>query len=366
LGIIEGFYGKPWGFEKREALIPFMCEYDYSFYLYAPKADVYLREKWQEAIPEPLFEKLKKLGESYQANGIGWGVGLSPYGLHEKELHESFEEEGKQQLLDKLKQIEAIGCDYLAILFDDMRGDFPELAQTQTDICHFVKANSSFESLIMCPSYYSFDPVLEKVFGEMPKNYWQELGEQLDADIEIFWTGEKVCSEAYPVEHLSKVEEVFQRKVLLWDNYPVNDGARMSPFLHLSKVAGREQCTQAHASGIAINPMNEAFLSQVPMAGLSDSIFQKLESPSQSEIFEANSREFLGLAADAFIEDRVLFEEKGLNALSNEEKIQLGEKYLALRDASNQHLIDELLAYLKGDYLFDLKENQVPTQSLWE
>ena len=62
LGIIEGFYGKPWGFATREALIPFMKQYGYSFYLYAPKADSYLRENWHEPMPEALEIKLRALG----------------------------------------------------------------------------------------------------------------------------------------------------------------------------------------------------------------------------------------------------------------------------------------------------------------
>lgn len=358
LGIIEGFYGKPWGFSRREAMIPFMKAHGYGFYLYAPKADVYLREQWQEAFPEALFEKLAKLGERFHQEGIEWGVGLSPLGLHEH-----FDEQGKAQLVKKLNQIQQLKCDYLAILFDDMKGDFPQLAQTQIEICHFIKEQTNIKHLLMCPSYYSFDPILEKVFGKMPENYLADLGTGLDSGIDIFWTGEKVCSENYSKEHLETVSALLKRKPFIWDNYPVNDGARMSPFLHLSKVNGREHCQPDYVSALAVNPMNEAFLSQIPMAGIAEVIAHGAEKMEQ-DIF-AHHAQCLGKAAQEFIKDRAFFEELGLHELPEETRTLLATKYELLSDEQNRDYMDELIAYLKGEYLFDLKENVVPTEALW-
>ena len=54
LGIIEGFFGRPWSWPERAAAIRFLRPYGYGFYLYAPKADPYLRRRWQE--PHPAAE----------------------------------------------------------------------------------------------------------------------------------------------------------------------------------------------------------------------------------------------------------------------------------------------------------------------
>ncbi len=359
LGIIEGFYGKPWGFAKREAMIPFMKTHGYGFYLYAPKADVYLRDQWQEAFPEALSTKLSQLGERFHEQGIAWGLGLSPMGLHEH-----FDSEGKAKLETKLEQIKALNCDYLAILFDDMKGDFPKLAQSQIEICHFIKEKAGISKLIMCPSYYSYDPILEKVFGKMPKDYWTQLGKGLDPDIDIFWTGEKVCSPSYSQSHLEEVARLFQRKPTIWDNYPVNDGARMSPFLHLSKVKGRESCNAEAVTALAVNPMNEAFLSQIPMAGIAEVIAHG-EGKIEEDIF-AHHAQCLGKAAEEFIKDRSFFEELGLKELPEETRNLLATKYELLSDEDNKDYIAELIAYLKGEYLFDVQQDSVPTQALWD
>ena len=78
-----------------------------------------------------------------------------------------------------------------------------------------------------------------RVFGRRPDHYLEELGTRLDPSIDVFWTGEEVCARALGVGHLARVAGQLGRKPVLWDNYPVNDGKRMSQFLHLRAFTGR-------------------------------------------------------------------------------------------------------------------------------
>lgn len=358
-GVIEGFYGRPWGFAKRKALIPFFKTFHYDFYLYAPKADVFLRERWQESMPEPLIRQLGDFGTSLRNEGLSWGIGLTPFNVHQ-----NFDQQAKQQLRQKIEQLQALDINWLALLFDDMKGDFPDLAKTQIEICHYVQANFSFDKLLMCPSYYSLDPILEKVFGTMPENYLEDLGGGLDKSIEIFWTGEKVCSKNYSKEHLQSVASVLKRKPFIWDNYPVNDGARMSPFLHLNAFEGREYCHADFVSGLAVNPMNEAYLSQIPLATLSDCLANPEQYQAQQS-FQKYVRQFMGQAAPDLLNDVILFQHQGLHTLSEAQRLSLQKQYQHLIDVQNQNCIEELLEYLQGLYLSDVKD-EVPTQLLWQ
>ena len=58
----------------------------------------------------------------------------------------------------------------------------------------------------MCPSYYSYDPALDRLFGQRPLEYLEELGQGLSPEIEVYWTGERICSKSYTVEHLREVD----------------------------------------------------------------------------------------------------------------------------------------------------------------
>ena len=61
LGIIEGFFGRPWSWAERADAVRFLRPHGYSFYLYAPKADPWLRRRWQEPHPAAEMEALAEL-----------------------------------------------------------------------------------------------------------------------------------------------------------------------------------------------------------------------------------------------------------------------------------------------------------------
>jgi hyaluronoglucosaminidase len=228
IGTIEGFFGKSWDWEARQQHLEFLAQHKYNFYIYAPKSDSHLRRHWQEDWNPETKQHLQGIANKCHELQLDFGIGLSPL-----EIYLNPSRDLREKLQQRIEQINQLSPDILCILFDDMRGDIPNLAQLQIDIVHQAAAHSTAKRIIFCPTYYSFDPVLEKVFGQMPADYWSTLTQQLDKEIDIFWTGEKVCSIGYSQEHLRAVTELLGRKPFLWDNYPVNDGAVKSKLLHL-------------------------------------------------------------------------------------------------------------------------------------
>ena len=59
-----------------------------------------------------------------------------------------------------------------------------------------------------------------------------------------------------------------RRKVLLWDNYPVNDYCRGR--LNLGPLRNRRRELPNYLEGVLFNPMNEAYASSIPLATCSD------------------------------------------------------------------------------------------------
>ena len=263
LGIIEGYYGKPWDWAVRAETMVFLKPHGYGFFLYAPKLDHFLRERWHEDHPADEKAALTKFSAQCRNTGVRFGVGLSPF-----EIYRAFDDDARAKLAQKLAWLDEIGLDDLAILFDDMRGDLPHLAQTQSDIVHFAGTHTKATRLIVCPSYYTDDPVLDRFFGARPANYLEDIGRLLDPKIEIFWTGEEVCAKEIDPAHLARVEGQLRRKPFLWDNYPVNDGARMSQYLHLRAFTGRPAANAAHISAHAVNPALQPVLTRIPMLTL--------------------------------------------------------------------------------------------------
>jgi hyaluronoglucosaminidase len=342
LGLIEGYYGEPWSDEARERVIAELAPHGYRFFIYAPKADAYLRRRWREPLPPQSEARLRKLAEHCRGLGVSFGVGLSPY-----EAYRDFDIETQVALAKKLDAIDAIGVDTLAILFDDMRGDVAELALTQGMILHWIAARTKARRVVTAPSYYTDDPILDRIFGQRPDNYLEELGRVLDPAIDIFWTGEEVCSREYSVGHLARIEALLGRKPFLWDNYPVNDGPRMSQFLHLRGFTGRPAAIGAHIAGHAINPALQPTLTLIPALTLAE-CYARGADYAYGEAFLRAAEVVLGPPlARALHQDLSILQDVGLDRLGPRAK-ELRERYARFDHPGAREVLD----WLGGKYRF--------------
>ncbi|KOP27686.1 hyaluronidase [Hapalosiphon sp. MRB220] len=342
-GVIEGFFGKPWSWEMRRNYAQFLKNIDYDFYIYAPKADTNLRRNWRQDWSDDELRELIYLGDIYHQQGLQWGIGFSPF-----EIYLNYDSQAIQDLERKIHYFNHLNLDILAVLFDDMRGDSHDISRIQVDIMHRIAALSNAKTFIICPTYYTDDPILDKLFGERPDNYLQELGKELDSAIDVFWTGPKVCSKSYPESHLKEVKERLGRPLFIWDNYPVNDGAKLSLYLHLRAFENRPYQMSEWISGHAVNPMNQAHLSQIPLMTLTMS-YQRRNYYSPSDAFvEAVERLCPAELAHTLVEDVSLFQDHGLEQLSTNTKQYLIEKY----EAFDNPFASEIVQWLKEEYLF--------------
>ncbi len=322
----------------------FLSAHRCNSYIYAPKNDEYLRKQWHAPYPDEQLQPLQILGKHAQQLGLDFGIGLSPF-----ELYRDFSATNRSLLQKKIAQINIVAPQTLCILFDDMMGNLDNLAAVQLDIVDFIRTHSTARSFVICPTYYSDDPLLTRHFGDQPEHYLEDLGTGLDQNIDVFWTGPKVISATYPREHLLDVATRLKRKPLLWDNYPVNDAKRLTPFLHLKSFTNRDRSLHELTSGHLANPMNEAYLSQIPLFSLPE-IYSE-ESYEADTIFETACRTLCGPElAQAIIEDKNVFQTQGLESLTAADKADLNKKYSAFQPNSITH---EILDWLDGEYEFD-------------
>jgi len=344
LGIIEGFFGRPWSWEERSEAVRFLRPHGYRFYLYAPKADAYLRRHWQDLHPDEEMEQLARFGDQCRALGMRFGIGLTPF-----ELYLAWDQGWQDLLARKLAHIDALKPDDLAILFDDMRGDIPELAQRQAAIVAFAAERTSATRVMCCPTYYSDDPILDDVFGQRPANYLGELGRRLDPAIDIMWTGPEVCSHELSYGHLAKIAEHIGRPPFLWDNYPVNDGQRMSRHLHIRGFTGRPAGIWRHIAAHGINPASQPVLSRIPALTLVDS-YRYADRYDYGVSLKRAVHAVLGPELGEQVRrDLVVLQDRGLDRMDRR-RIALRETYQAFDHPGAA----EILAWLDGEWtVFD-------------
>jgi hypothetical protein len=349
LGIIEGFFGRPYDWAERADMVRALAPAGYGFYFYAPKADGWLRRHWRKPFPQAHLEALADFAGVCRAAGVRVGVGLSPY-----ELYRDFDAYAKEALAAKLEQLNSVGFDDFGIFFDDMRGDLPDLASRQVAIVDWVAERIDADRMIVCPSYYTDDAVLDRAFGQRPPRYLSELGALLDPAIQLMWTGEEVCAREFSPGHLARVAEEMRRKPFLWDNYPVNDGPRMSRHLHLRPFTGRPASIGREIAAHGINTASQAVLSRIPALTLAESYAQG-EAYQYLAAFRRAAAAVLGPdLANAVERNLLLLEDTGLDSLGEERH----QRVRALFAGFDHPAAREIVAWLDGAFAIGTEELQ--------
>jgi hypothetical protein len=340
LGLIEGFFGPVWSWEERHTVMRLLAGHGYRFHLYAPKGDPYLRRRWAEPIPADALARMAAFAADCRAHGVRFGVGLTVL-----EANQGLDGERLAALTGKVAQLDRIPIDELALLFDDVRGDDPLAAQRQADVVHRCAAATRAGRLLTCPTYYSTDPILDRVFGPRPEGYLADLGRLLDPAVAVFWTGEEVCAREFGLGHLRDVAAILRRPPTLWDNYPVNDGPTMSRFLHLRGFTGRPAALATVIAAHAINPALQPVLGCIPALTLAAS-YRAADAYRYGAATHAAGRAVLGdCLAGMVLADLRLLEDTGLERLGTRQE-QLLARYRSVDHVAAR----EIVGWLEGRY----------------
>ncbi|MEC3982566.1 beta-N-acetylhexosaminidase family protein [Amycolatopsis sp. H20-H5] len=271
-GSIEGFYGAPWSHADRLDQLAFYGDVKANTYIYTPKDDVYLRDKWREPYPAVDLASLKELVDAAKTHHVQFTYAVSPG------LSICYSDPADvQKLKDKLASLHAVGARSFYVALDDIsytkwncdndqqKYGAPGQAaagRAQADLLNAVQGCldtlADAKPLQMVPTEYSD-------IADSP--YKKVLRETLDKRVVVQWTGTAVVPPSISVADAEKASEVWGRKVFLWDNYPVNDYGQTAGRLLLAPYDKREAGLHEALGGIVLNPMNQASASKVALFG---------------------------------------------------------------------------------------------------
>jgi hyaluronoglucosaminidase len=258
-GVVEGFYGQPWSHRARLDLLSFIGARGMNAYVYAPKEDAKHRAQWREPYDNTEHARFRELITHSHDAGVTFGLAISPgldidYG----------NDDDRATLLAKLQPFADAGVRWFLLLLDDIP-TAPGLAGRQVAIANWLldalRDQRPDVDLALCPTEY---------VGMRATPYLDVLGAELHEAIDVMWTGPTVCSATIgAADARAWSEAVGGRRPLIWDNYPVNDGA-MEPSLHVGPYRGRDADLADVTAGILCNPMRHAYASQIALATAAD------------------------------------------------------------------------------------------------
>ena len=273
-GIVEGFFGPLWSMAHRRRLFAFGATRGMNTYLYAPKDDPYHRKLWRQPYPKAQWRELLRLIGSAQTQRIDF-----VYGFHPGEGLYFGDDRAVGILLRKARRFYDAGVRTFAVLFDDIPSRLSDprdrrafrnsLARAEgTWMAKIIAAQPASWSAVewwICPSYYSEDVLLERVFGQFEPEFLETLAQYLPPNIPCFWTGPSVVSKSITLAHVRRIAKKIERPLLLWDNYPVND-LSMRDELHIGPLTGRDPRLPRAVYAYLNNPLLQEELSFIPLA----------------------------------------------------------------------------------------------------
>jgi hyaluronoglucosaminidase len=273
-GIVEGFFGPLWSMSHRARLFEFGAARGMNTYLYAPKDDPYHRERWQEPYPTDEWRELSRLIQLAKSHRIDF-----VYGFHPGSGLLFSDGTPIRLLLTKAERFYDAGVRFFAVLFDDIPSRLEHREDQQQFGASLAQAEGFWLTRILeqqpdswtdvewwiCPSYYTEDPMLARIFGSFEPRFLETLAQHLPENVACFWTGPQVVSKKISLAHVKKIARQLKHRLILWDNYPVNDLA-MSMEMHIGPLTGRDSRLPEQVYGYLNNPLLQESLSFIPLA----------------------------------------------------------------------------------------------------
>ena len=257
-GLVEGYYGNPYSEADRMGLLKMFGEMKMNVYIYGPKDDAYHKSKWREEYPAELGKKITEYANYAKANKIEF-----MWAIHPGEDIQ-WNDTDRANIVNKLKAMCALGVRSFAVFWDDLWGDDGTHGDEQAELMNYIaaelrKAYPDVKPLTICPTQYNR--------GWANSVYLPALGNMMDSDINIMWTGNSVV-DMINYSDMTWINNQIKRKAYIWLNYPVSDYC--INHLLMGPTYGNDLNIADMLSGFVSNPMEYAEASKVSLFSIAD------------------------------------------------------------------------------------------------
>jgi hypothetical protein len=269
----RGTKGWRWTPEQYLAEIPYLKQFNMNFLMTCylswfdlqkyPNWNSGDANRWYEDIPEWKKQAYLKVVRECERNGILFCFGMNPNFASRRAVNDGAPE-SVELLFRHYAWAQSLGVKWFNISLDDITIGINASSQASVVNTIFarLRARDPEAQMIFCPTYYWGDGT-----GKEQQPYLEVLARELHRDVYLFWTGDDVVGKVTR-EATDTFRRISQRRLFLWDNYPVNDD---QPTLHLGPVVDRDPDICEQIEGYMANPhceQNE--INRIPLATCAD------------------------------------------------------------------------------------------------
>lgn len=260
-GVVEGFYGVPWSHEDRMSIIRFLGENRMNTYLYAPKDDDKIRLLWREPYTNDELNNLHELNETAKNNSVRFVFSLSPG--NDFDFGAGYENDFAT-LVEKYNALYDLGVRDFALLLDDLPVRNAQSAANHVRLVNDFRQRFYSDKDDLSELICIFAEYLDSIVTE---EYTNTITESLNSDVLVMWTGPTI-EVNLNASGFNFANKAYNRKMLVWWNYPVNDYCEGNLLADAAK--GLSLNLKTAVSGLLSNPMNQAETSKAVLMTLSE------------------------------------------------------------------------------------------------
>lgn len=288
VGIVEGFYGRPFDFEARARLIAELAEQGLSLYLVAPKDGPRHRSRWTEALSSEERAELAELSRLGRVLGVRVGYGLAPetwWPGGERWLPRDPSARAWSRFDARVRELASLGLETLVLQFDDTWATLAPSVAGRAGVHAHAAARARALLRERCGER-AIVAVVPAVYhrraqhlGRSARRYLARFAEDAPG-VPLAWTGPRVFSRWIDATELGRLRELGESAPWLWSNAVTNDWAPLATGATLG-LSGREKLSfgpleslsteaLALASGAVLNAAREPTLFGVSVACLGE------------------------------------------------------------------------------------------------
>lgn len=290
---LRGTKGFFWSPEQYLAEIPILKRYQMNFLVacygsfykdYAYKTDY---NEWKKPFTEQQKQGWTKVVEECKKNEIMFCFGMNSM-LRAAEPLVLTDENDFQILLNHYRWFQKQGVKWFYVAIDDVNHYLHKDIKIEgkghslftNKLYEALKANDPEAKMIFCPTWYWGNALKD----ESKRTYLEEIGEYLDKDIFVFWTGPDVVPCQITLQDAITYKEVVKHELILWDNYPVND---FHNSLHLGPLMGRDPDLYKVHYGMMGNPMRDNEMNRLPLFTMADYMLDPINYDAERSVVQA-------------------------------------------------------------------------------
>ncbi|GAA0606530.1 hypothetical protein HPO96_01665 [Kribbella sandramycini] len=278
-GGMESFYGQPWRQPDLLNHLDFLGRHRMNAFMYTVSGDPHTAgAKWRERYTGADVDRIREAIQRAKANHVEFIYRVNPeanvspaHGICHADAAE------KNALIARYEQLWDLGERVFAVGWDDVGGQF-RCPLDQTTFGSDASPLGAAQAHVVNDIYNRFIKTHPGArLLTVPTDYWgngrtayrTRFAALIPTDVDIFWTGREVISPTITTADAAEASAAFGgRKLLIFDNYPVNDYAPNAQ--HLGPLVGRDAGLPQHATGFMINEMQEAEPSLIALGTASE------------------------------------------------------------------------------------------------